>query len=340
MENQQIPVQSDEIDLGQLFAKIGDFFKSMGMGIIRFLAILRNTPFQNKILFISLIAIFGVLGYSYSSFLKKKFYESTMILSSNYLNKRIVDSSIEKLNLLAGEQSPAGLAKVLNISDSLAANIVAFESKPFVSEVELVELEVLKEQLKSAQVNSKNEKVIEQVLTRIEIENRHAFEFTVRTYNPTVIKPLQDALVNYFKSNDYIEKRIEINKNALTNRLVKLKKESSKLDSLKKVIYANYQTMAEQSRQGSNNVILSDKTVTNPIEIYTQDMTLYDQIQSTERQLYIQPDFEVVDGFTEFSEPSSASRTKIIAIAMLIGFGLAYLIVALRQFDRYLASVK
>lgn len=340
MENQQKPVQSDEIDLGQLFAKIGDFFRSIGIGIIRFLSVIRNTPLNNKLLFVSLIVASGALGFVYSSFLKKKFYESTMILSSNYLNKRIVDSSIEKLNLLAEEESSRGLAKALNISDSLAANIVNFKFKPFVSEVEIVELEVLKEQLKNAQVNSKNEKVIEQVLNRIEIENRHAFEFTVRTYNPTVIKPLQDALVNYFKSNDYIQKRIEINKSALTNKLVKLKKESSKLDSLKRVIYANYQTMAEQSRQGSNNVILSDKAVTNPIEIYTQDMSLYDQIQSAERQLYIQPDFEVIDGFTEFSEPSSASRTKIIAIAVLIGFGLAYLIVALRQFDRYLASVK
>lgn len=340
MENQQKPVQSDEIDLGQLFAKIGDFFKSMGMGIIRFLSVIRKTPLNNKLLFVSLIVVSGALGFVYSSFLKKKFYESTMILSSNYLNKRIVDSSIEKLNLLAGEQSSRGLARALAITDSLASNIVEFEFKPFVSEVELVELEVLKEQLKNAGVNNKNEKVIEQVLSRIEIENRHAFEFTVRTYNPTVIKPLQDALVNYFKSNDYIQKRIEINKSALTNKLVKLKKESSKLDSLKRVIYANYQTMAEQSRQGSNNVILSDKAVTNPIEIYTQDMSLYDQMQSAERQLYIQPDFEVIDGFTEFSEPSSASRIKIIAIAILIGFGLAYLIVALRQFDRYLASVK
>lgn len=340
MENQQKPVQSDEIDLGQLFAKIGDFFKSIGMGVIRSIAILRNTPSNHKLLFGSLILVSGILGFAYSSFLKKKFYESTMVLSSNYLNKRIVDNTIEKLNLLAGEESPKGLAKALNISDSLAANIVMFESKPFVSEAELIELEVLKEQLKNAQVNSKNEKVVEQVIRRIEIENRHAFEFTVRTFNPTVIKTLQDALVNYFRTNDFVRKRIEINKLALTEKRVKLVQESQKLDSLKKVIYANYQTMAEQSRQGSNNVILSDKAVTNPIEIYNEDMSIYDQIQSTDRQLFIQPDFEVMDGFTEFSEPASASRSKIVAFAMLIGFGLGYVVVAMKNVDRYLSTIQ
>lgn len=339
METQQKTPQSDEIDLGQLFSKIGDFFKNIGLGFVKFLALLRNVPLNHKILFIVLISAGAILGFLYSSQLKKKFYESTMILSSDYLNKRIVDSSIDKLNLLAEEESPKGLSKILGISDSLAKNIVKFEAKPFVSEGDLIELEVLKEQLKNAQATSKNEKVIEQVLRRIEIENRHAFEFTVRTFSPTVIKPLQEALVNYFRNNDFIKKRIEISKINLIAKKLKLQQESQKLDSLKRVIYSNYKSMADQTRQGSNNVILSDKAVTNPIEIYNQDLSLYDQMQSIERSLYLQPDFEVMDGFTEFNEPASASRLRIIFTAMLIAFGLGYLIVALRQFDKYLTKI-
>ncbi len=340
MENPQKQVQSDEIDLGQLFTKIGDFFKQIGNSLIRFLALIRNTPINNKVLFISLTVVSASIGYVYSTFIKKSFYESTMILSSEYLNMRIVDSSIDKLNLLAAEVSPIGLARELNISDSLAKNIEKFEAKPFVSESDLIELEVLKEQLKNANLDAKNDKVIEQVIRRIEIENRHAFEFTIRTYNPTVVKPLQDALVDYFRSNDYIKKRIESNKITLTNRKNKLEQELPKLDSLKRVIYANYKNMAEQSRQGSNNVILSDKAVTNPIEIYNQDIELYEQMLYTQRQLFLQPDFEIVDGFTEFSEPTSASATKMIAIAIAIGFVFSYLVVGVQNLDRYLASFK
>lgn len=331
---------SDEIDLSQLLARIGAFFTRIGNGIIKVLALIRNTPAKYWPLFLGLTFAGGLIAYSYSSFVKKKFYESTMILSSDYLNKRIADNSIHKLNLLASEESPKGLAKVLNISDSLAKNILRFDAKPFVSETDLVELEVLKEQLKNAQVNAKNEKVIQEVVDRIEIENRHAFEITVRTFNPSTIKPLQDALVNYFRNNDYIKKRIEIAHINLKARREKLMRESQKLDSLKKVIYSNYRTMAEQSRQGSNNVILSDKSVTNPVDIYNQDMQLNNELQLVDKKLYLQQDFEIVDGFTEFSEPSSASKSKIIFIGLLFGFIFGYVAVAIFKFNQYLSKIE
>lgn len=337
MENQKLN-SSDEIDLGQLFSKIGDFFIQIGLGIMRFFALLRRIPLENKPLFIVVIIISVIAGFSYSRFIKKKFYESTMILSSDYLNKRLVDNTIEKLDLLASEENKHGLAKVLNISDSLAGNIVEFTAKPFIAEKDLIEMEVLKEQLKNAQANAKNEKVIEQVVKRIDIENRHAFEITVRTYNPTLIGELQKALVNHFRNNEYIRRRIEINKTNLLEKKTKLFHDLQKLDSLKFIIFDNYKSMAAQSRQGSNNVILSDKSVTNPIEIYNQDLNLYNELQDINEEIYLQSDFEVVDGFTEFSEPSSASLRKIISVSILIGIGLAYLTVALSAFDRYLAS--
>jgi hypothetical protein len=339
MENQKPTTPSDEIDLGLLFSKIGDFFINIGVGIMRFFALLRRVPLENKLIFSGIIIASIVVGFSYSKLIKKKFYESTMILSSDYLNKRLVDNTIDKLNLLASEKNKHGLAKILNISDTLADNIVEFKAKPFVSEKDLIELEVLKEQLKNAQATSKNEKVIEQVLKRIEIENRHAFEITVKTFSPTVIGNLQIALVNFFKNNAYIKRRIEISKSNLLEKKTKLIHELQKLDSLKFIIYDNYKNMAAQSKQGSNNVILSDKSVTNPIEIYTQDLNLYNEMQSIQKDIYLQSDFEVVDGFTEFSEPSSASTTKILAISFLIGIAVSYLIVAFALFNKYLATL-
>lgn len=338
MESPQKPISSDEIDLGQLFSKIGEFFKNIGLSFIRFLAAFRRAPMENKALFSSVLVITIGLTVCYGILFKKKFYESTMILSSNYLNKRIVDNMIEKLNLLAEEEKKFGLSKVLHVHDTLADNIAKFEAKPFVAEADIIELELLKEQLKNAKENSKNEKVIDQVIQRIEIENRHAFEITVRTFSPTAITSLQGSLVEYFRSNEYIRKRIDNNYQLLTARKVKLLQESEKLDSLKEVIYANYKTMAEQARQGSNNVILSDRSVTNPIDVYNRDLGLYQEIQNIDYQLNVKPDFEVVDGFTEFSEPASASLPKMVAQAFLVGLGLAYLIVAMKLFNDYLAS--
>lgn len=337
-ENQKQPSHSDEIDLSVLFSKIGDFFKNIGYGFLRFLALIRRIPLENKVLFIALILV-GAAGAISFTFFQKKYYSTTMILSSEYLNKRIADNTIEKLNLLAEEDGKKGLAQVLKISDSLAENIHEFEVKPFVAENELIELEVLKEQLKEFQSINKNEKVIQQIIERIEIENRHAYEITVRVYNPTVVGELETALVNYLRNNDYLKKRVEITKNNRLARKQKLLSESRKLDSLKAVIYANYQSMASQSRQGSNNVILSDKAVTNPIEIFDQDINIYNEIQSIDRSLYLQDDFEIVDGFTEFSKPSSAGPFRVLAIAILISIGLGYILVALFSFNKYLSKL-
>lgn len=263
-----------------------------------------------------------------------------MILSSDYLNKRIIDNTIQKLNLLADEQSPRGLANSLKISDSLAANIARFTARPFVAEADIIEIEVLKEQLKNAQLNSKNENVINQVIERIEIENRHAFEFTVRTYSATSIKPLQDAIVNYFKNNNYIKKRVEVNKLNLEARRLKLQHDVQKLDSLKKAINSNYRAMAEQSRQGSNNVILSDKPITSPVDVYVQSLRIYDYLEDAEKNVFLQKDFEVVDGFTEFNEPASARKRDIVLMGMLIGFTFGYVVVALGTFNKYLSTIE
>ncbi len=312
----------------------------MWMGLMRFLATLRRIPFENKISFTVIIVASIGIAFIFSFFLKKNYYESNLILSSEYLNKRLAVSTVEKLSLLAQERSKKGLARALNLEDTLADNIISFEVKPFVEERDIVELEVLKEQLRNTGLNTKNQQAIDQVVQRIEIENRHAFEITVRTLNPSVIPNLQTAIVGYFRENPYIKRRIEINKANLLRRKEKLEGDVSKIDSLKSVIYQNFKSMAEQSRQGSNNVILSDKAVTDPVEIYNQGLLIYDQLQEVNRKLYLQPDFEVVDGFTEFSEPASASLLKTVFYAVLIGIVIAYIDVALRSFNSYLANLK
>lgn len=336
--DQQKPA-SDEIDLSQLFRKVGDGIRNLWLGFMRFLATLRRIPLENRFSFVGIITVSILLAVAYSTLLKKNYYESTMILSSQYLNKRLVDNTIDKLDLLAEEENKTGLARLFNISDTLADNIIGFESRPFVSEADLIELELLKEQLRNAQASKTNEEVINQVLKRIEVENRHSFEITIRTLNPAVIPNLQEALVNYFRNNDYVKRRIDINKTNLLALKEKLTSELQKMDSLKLVIYANYKSMADQARSGSNNVILSDRSVTNPIEVYNQDLALYSELQSVNRQLYIQPDFEIVDGFTEFSEPASPSAAKMILYATLLGILVAYLDVAVRRFNSYLSKI-
>jgi hypothetical protein len=340
MESQKPETRQDEIDLGKIFTRLGDFSKTAWIGFMRFLALLRRVPFENKLSFSLIITITVAIGVVFTFFINKNYYESKMILSSDYLNKRLAENTIDKLDLLAREPSKKGLARTLGLKDSLADNIIGFAVQPFVEEKDIVELEVLKEQLRNAQPTTANNKqIIDQVIERIEIENRHAFEITVRTLNPEIIPNLQEAIVGYFERNPYIKKRIEVNRENLRKKTRKLGSDVDKLDSLKNVIYLNYKNMAAQDR-GSNNVILSDKSVTDPVEVYSAAANVYTTFQNASRDLYLKKDFEVVDGFTEFSEPASPSIPTMLFYSILIGIAFAYADVALRSFNKYLANLK
>jgi hypothetical protein len=337
MENQmQKPGQSDEIDLSQMLNSIGRFFNRVGYNILYFLASLRNLFFDNRLFFAGVILGGLVLGAVYSELLKKKYYKSTMVLSCDYLNTQILSNTVDKFNLLCQEGEREGLAELLGIDKKTASNIQRFEFEPFVSEDDVVEMEVLRTQLNSVAADKKE--IVENVMTKLEIENKNAYEIGVQVYDPDIVKPLEKALIRYFSTSEYIRKRIESNRANLVNRKQKLTAETKKLDSLKRVLYDNYQTFGKTSR-GSNNVILSDEQLNNPLEIYKQDLEINEEILDIDKRLSINPDFEVVDGFTTFKEPESASLFKILVIAFCGSMLVGYLIIGAWKFDAMLAKI-
>lgn len=330
------PQQSDELDLSQIFDSIGKFFSRLGNSLIYFLASVRSTFFQNRLFFAGTIVIGLVLGTVYSELLKKKYYKSTMVLSCDYLNTQILANTVDKLNLLCEEPERDGLAHILNIDVKTAKNIQRFQFEPFVSEDDVVEMEVLRTQLNSVVADKKE--LVDKVMKKLEIENKNAYEISVQVYDPDIVKPLERAVVNYFSTNEYIKKRINSNKTNLTNRKNKLIGDSRKLDSLKRVLYDNYQNLGKASR-GSGNVILGDEKLANPLDVYRQDLEIHTEILNIDEELHINPDFEVVDGFTTFKEPESASLFKILVIAFFGSILMGYLIIGAWKFDAMLAKI-
>lgn len=337
MEDQrQRPNTSDEIDLAQFFRWIGKGFSNFGNSIIAGIAGLRNLFYANRVFFIGIMVIGLVLGALYSELLKKDYYKSSMVLSCDYLNTQILKNTIDKFNLLAGERDTEGLQEVLKLDDATAKNIQKFEFKPFVSEDDVVEMEVLREQLNNVTAEKKD--LVEKVIDRLEIENKNAYEISVFVYDPTIVKPLEKALVDYFSNNNYIKRRIESNKQNLQSRKVKLQSELRKLDSLKVVLFQNYQSLAQKNR-GSNNVTVGGEDgLTNPLEVFTTDLELHQELQEVDKKLYLSPDFEIVDGFTSFKEPESASLFDVLAISLLLSILIGYLILGAYRFDRMLAE--
>ncbi len=336
MENQiQRPNNSDEVDLTQFFRWVGRGFSRIGNSIIYGLASLRNLFFHNRLFFVGMIILGLILGALYSELLKRKFYKSTMVFSCDYLNTQILKNTIDKFNLLAGERDTEGLQELLNLDENTAKNIQKFEFESFVSEDDVVEMEVLREQLNN--VAAEKKELVEKVIDRLEIENKNAYQISVLVYDPDIVKPLEKGLVDYFSNNNYIKRRVEINARNLNDRKRKLENDLRKLDSLKGLLFNNYQLLAQKSR-GSNNVILNDESMANPLDVFTKDLQLHEELQEVTKDLYLRPDFEIVDGFTTFKEPESASLVETLFIAFFVSILMGYLILGAWRFDRMLAS--
>lgn len=335
-QERQRPANSDEIDLAQFFTWVGRGFSNLGNSIVGAIAGLRNTFYDNRVFFLGVIVLGLILGFLYSEILKKDYYKSSMVLSCDYLNTQILKNTIDKFNLLAAEKSTAGLQRELNIDSVTARNIQKFSVSPFVSEDDVVEMEVLREQLNN--VTGEKKELVDKVIDRLEIENKNAYEISVFVYDPSIVKPLEKALVDYFRGSSYIQRRIESNRQSLLDRRAKLQNELRKLDSLKSVMFRNYQLLAQKSR-GSNNVVVGgEEGLTNPLEVFNTDLELYQELQEVERRLFLSPDFEIVDGFTSFQEPESASLPDILAISLLLSIVIGYLILGAYRFDRMLAE--
>lgn len=336
-EQKQRPAGTDDIDLAQFFRWIGRGFSRLGDSIIAGIAGLRNQFHENRIFFIGIMILGLILGGIYSGLLRKNYYKSSMVLSCDYLNTQILKNTIDKFNLLAAERGTHGIQEVFPSLDSVAAaNIRRFEFKPFVSEDDVVEMEVLREQLNN--VTSEKKELVDKVIDRLEIDNKNAYEISVYVYDPGIVKPLEKALVDYFRSNNYIKRRLEIHHINLEDREKKLEKELRKLDSLKIVLFRNYQALSEKSR-GSNNVTVGgEEGLTNPLDVFTKDLELHEELQEVKQDLYLTPDFEVVDGFTSFQEPENASLAKVLAIALVLSILIGYLILGAYRFDKMLAN--
>jgi hypothetical protein len=325
---------SDEIDLRELFRSIGDFFSNIGLSVLRSLVTFRRITLKFSFLIIAFVIIGGILG-GLTRVVIAPYFESSMVIRSSYYNPELMDNMILKLDELSKEENQSILAKTLGIDTSIATGIVGFNFVPFVSEEDKIGLEVFKERLRN---EIDDESKVESIINQLETQNRSTFKIFVKALTNDVFPIIEEKLPNYLRNSNFIKRRLEIREQNLKAKKQKLLTEQSKLDSLKIVIFDNLQELGKQKRDGSNNVILSEAQVVNPLSVFTQDMNFYDEVQAIDQELYLQPHFEVIDGFVQFNTPASTGTQGRVAIGMAIGLGVAYVVILLIGINRYLVE--
>ncbi|ADR22467.1 hypothetical protein MATR_36870 [Marivirga tractuosa] len=327
---------SDEIDLRELFTAIGNFFSNIFLNIILFIVAIKNA-ILNNIKLIVILGLLGGIGGIIVHFVTPDIYKSSILLRSTYLSGRLMESSIDKLDLLTKEDNRTQLAKVLKIDTATANNIIAFSYEPFVSEEEVIELEIFKEQLRG---EIEDEEVINRFVERLSMDNKSTYRIFVEVLDRSIINDLEEPLLNYFKENPFVSKRLKIQEQNLKLEAENIEGELAELDSLKEILFKNFRTLGERDRDGSNNVILADEQTTNPISVFNESRKAYEKKLDIQRQLFLEPQFELIDGFTVYSQPASAGLIKLGFYGGLTGLGIAGIIIALSLFLQYLDKIE
>lgn len=328
--------RDDEIDLKKLFQAIGNGISNFGKWLIMLVVRFRRTTLRYKFLLITLIILGAILGFVYNK-ITKPYYKTSLLLTSNYFNDRLIDNSISKLNALCGEDNASGLAELLQIKPEVAENIRRFDYQPLVSEEDLVEIEVLKQKL--SELKAKNDD-IQRVINQISIENKDSYIISVEVYDNKIIDRLEEALVDYFRNNSYIKNRIRTTKDSQLQLIDKLEKDISQLDSLKHAFNLNLKANASRKGETSSNVYVGESGTIDPTRVYSEGVTLFQQLLTVRKNMELGSDFELIDGFTNFSKPDSPGLMKTSVISALLFLGIGYLIIMLIEINKYLNKVE
>lgn len=325
----------DEIDLRKLFQAIGNGFVNMGKSFIKLIINIRRMSLNYKYLLISMIIVGGIVGVAYNK-LTKPYYNTSMLLSSEYFNARLIDNNIDKLNTLCSESEKKGLAKALNIDVEIAKNIKRFEYEPLVSEQDIVDIEVLKQKLEELKVKDPD---IAKVIEQIQIQNKNTYIIKVQVYDNTIIGNLQGSLVEFFKNSPFVKNRIVAKRKNQMALISKLENDLMQIDSLKNLFNMNMK--ANAGRKGeSANVYVGESGSLNPVSFYSQSGIIYRQMQGTQRSVALGDDFELIAGFTTFSKPESPSLKNSAMSTGLIFLGIGYLLIFLIEINKYLNRIE
>lgn len=328
--------REDEIDLRKLFQAIGNFFRNIGRGFINMIIGIRRATIRFRILLLIMIIIGSIAGVVYTK-TTKLYYQTSMIISSEYFNAQLVENAISKLNVLCTEPGRDGLARVLNLDATDAKLVSHFEFEPFVSDQDVLDIEILKQKLQSLSVKDQD---IKQIVDQIDIHNKKSYVIKVNVFNTSIIKNLQPGLVAYFKDNPYILNRINATRKNTISLISKLERDVTRLDSLTEAFNLNLKTMAKRPNESSNNVYVGENGLMNPTDVYNQGVYLYSRLLNAREKLELGSDFEVIDGFTVFSQPENPSSIRAGWYGLVAGLGLGYLLIILIVINKYLNRVE
>jgi len=320
LENKNQPRANDEIDLLELFNKMGKGIKRLFINIWDiFLKVtvffIRKSPYL--IAFIILGFLVALLKFNTSD----RFYTSDMILRSNSVSNADMIAHINKLHFYGQEDNMPALAKSLNLDSSEVANLVDIQAFWIIDRNRdgIPDL-----------VDDRNR--YDQDTSVTHMSSR--FDVRVKAKQLQDLDTIRQGILHHINTNQFFEKINTIRLIQLRERIAKTATELSELDSLQNYKYFEERQKGEFSE--GQMVFLNEPET----KLYHGSVfELYGSKQSLDRELDIYSDIvTVLDNFTPPAQPEN-SYLSIAKTWVIICFLLGLIIVVVLSFRKELISV-
>lgn len=324
--------QSDEIDLREVFKAIGNFFAKVGRGFINAVLAIKRATRSYRILIVASVLVFIGIGIYWHT-IGKEYFSSSMVIESEYYDMDLMEGAISELDALAEQEAYESLAGNLGISAKEAENVRSLHVEAILSKDDQMVADVFLKSLETSEIPMEDLLVLRDRV----LGNNYKYKITVEVFSNDLLQNLEKGILFYLQNNEYVEKRTEIQVANLQALKTKLQEERQKLDGLKAIIVESFLQIKENSRTGSNNVILgAAETATDPLSVYREDIKMYNEELVINRQLALIENVEVIKSFTAFKQPANFSLIEVGLLSALIGLAAAYILVILLEINKAL----
>jgi len=278
-------VKNDEIDLLDLFNRIGRWFGRIFKGILK--AFLVSFFFLLKKWFwLGLSLAIGVGGSYFLKYSSEKFYSSEMTVRSNVTSNSDIIAYVNKLHTFCNEKNFSELASALSLDESK------------VKYVKDVEAFWVVDRGRDGIPDYVDYRKNHDPLDTINVIMYDRFVVRVRTTIPQELGEIRNGIISYIEKNQFFQQQNELRKRQNEALLARFDYEIESLDSLQKVKYFE-ESRRLQPKEGGQMIFLQEyKTQLLHDDIYN----MYIRRQEVERQLTIYSG--IVTVLSEFTPPA------------------------------------
>lgn len=221
----------------------------------------------------AIIGVFiGFAGY----IAQKSTYKSTLIANSDILRNEYVTLLFKNLNDLLKEGNIDALANYLKISPQIAETITKIEATTV----------ILKEGLNE----SNSDKLV------------NTFQIEITTLDPSKLDTIQKGIIFYIQTNDFVKKKVMLQKIFLQSMILKIDLEINKLDTLRNL--------------GRNN---REVTFLDPAAINNSIVNLYERKINYQNSIETLNQVLIIQNFIKYMVPVGPKLTIYIPAGISTG---------------------